>query len=213
MMTIAVLFPIYVISDYISGGGGGPISVFLFGAVLMNYGYVTKSLNMNRRSRIDRRKIKEYHDEITFLIKALFFVYLGLVVQFELSYIAISIGLSVLIIIVRYITASVVGAVQGIPAKQTAYTRFFFIQGAGSLVLSQFVVKYDPSGAYLTDLSVFTSVVIPIVLLSIIFSSLIAPLMASKQVIEKPVETLVETEVVKEEPEKKAEKTNDKKDG
>ena len=210
MMTIAVLFPIYVLSDYISGGGGGPISVFLFGAVLMNYGYVTKSLGMNRRSRIDRRKIKEYHDEITFLIKALFFVYLGLMVQFELEYIAISVAISALIIVVRYITASVIGAAQGIPPKQIAYTRLFFIQGAGSLVLSQFVVKYDPSGAYLADMSVFTSVVIPIVLLSIIFSSIIAPMMASKQAVVKPVE---EPPVVEEEKNdsEKPEKGNDNK--
>jgi len=210
MMTIAVLFPIYVLSDYISGGGGGPISVFLFGAVLMNYGYVTNSLGMNRRSRIDRRKIREYHDEITFLIKALFFVYLGLMVQFELEYIAISVAISALIIVVRYITASLVGAAQGIPPKQAAYTRLFFIQGAGSLVLSQFVVKYDPSGAHLADMSVFTSVVIPIVLLSIIFSSIIAPMMASKQAVAKPVEEPPVVEEVKNDSEK-PEKGNDKK--
>ena len=211
MMTIAVLFPIYVLSDYISGGGGGPISVFLFGAVLINYGYVTKSLNMNRRSRIDRRKIKEYHDEITFLIKALFFVYLGLVVDFELEYIAISIVLSVLIIIVRYITVSVIGAVQGIPAKQIRYTRLFFIQGASSLVLSQFVVKYDPSGAHLANIGVFTSVVIPIVLLSIIFSSIVAPMMASKLVVVKPPGEPVVVEEASNGSEKKPENNNDKK--
>ncbi len=194
MMTIAALFPVYILSDFISGGGGGPISVFLFGAVLMNYGYVTKSLKMNRRSRIDRRKIKEYHDEITFLIKAMFFVYLGLMVQFEPSFIAISILLSVLIILVRYLTASLIGVVQGFPTEQIVYSRFIFIQGAGSLVLTQFVAKYDPSGAYLANPSAFTSIVIPVVLLSIVFSSIIAPLMASKQVTVKPHEEPVETE-------------------
>jgi hypothetical protein len=69
MLTIAALFPIYVFAEIVSGGGGGPISAFLFGVVLMNYAFVTRSLKMNRRSRIDRRKIREYHDEITFLIK------------------------------------------------------------------------------------------------------------------------------------------------
>ncbi|MFH1178958.1 MAG: cation:proton antiporter, partial [Candidatus Bathyarchaeota archaeon] len=185
---------VYILSDFISGGGGGPISVFLFGAVLMNYGYVTKSLKLNRRSRIDRRKIKEYHDEITFLIKAMFFVYLGLMVQFEPSFIAISILLSVLIILVRYLTASLIGVVQGFPTEQIVYSRFIFIQGAGSLVLTQFVAKYDPSGANLADPSAFTSIVIPVVLLSIVFSSIIAPLMASKQVTVKPPEEPVETE-------------------
>ncbi len=188
MMTIAVLFPIYVVSDFITESGGGPISVFLFGAVLMNYGYVTKSLRMNRRSRIDRRKIKEYHDEITFLIKAMFFVYLGLVMEFQLRFIEISLLIIVLIIVVRYLAASILGFVQGIPRDQIAYTRFFFIEGASSLVLTQFVAKYDPSGEFLADPELFTIIVIPIVLLSIIFSSIVAPLMATKQTTVKPEE-------------------------
>ena len=186
MMTIAVLFPIYVLSDFITGSGGGPISVFLFGAVLMNYGYVTKSLNMNRRSRIDRRKIREYHDEITFLIKAMFFVYLGLVMQFELRFIAVSLVLTAIIIVVRYLVASILGAVQGLPLEQVVYSRFIFIEGVSSLVLTQFISKYDPSGVFFAHPQFFSNLVIPIVLFSIIFSSILAPLMAKIQVISLP---------------------------
>jgi NhaP-type Na+/H+ or K+/H+ antiporter len=211
MMTIAALFPLYLLADYLSGGGGGPIAVFLFGAVLMNYGYVTKSLGMNRRSRIDRRKIKEYHDEITFLIKAMFFVYLGLLVQFNLNFVAISVLITVLIVVVRYIIASLIGYIQGVPSGQVAYTRLFFIQGAGSLVLTQFVAKYDPAGLHLADPSAFASIVIPVVIFSIVFSSMIAPLVASKQVEVKPSETPVETEKEQTKPEK-AENKNSKKD-
>lgn len=40
MLTIAALFPIYLTAEVVSGGGGGPISVFLFGVVLMNYSYI-----------------------------------------------------------------------------------------------------------------------------------------------------------------------------
>ena len=211
MMTIAALFPIYLLADYLSDGGGGPIAVFLFGAVLMNYGYVTKRLGMNRRARIDRRLIREYHDEITFLIKAMFFVYLGLLVQFNLDFIAISLLITVLIVAVRYIVASLLGYVQGIPAGQVAYTRLFFIQGAGSLVLTQFVAKYDPTGFQLANPTAFTSIVIPVVILSIVFSSIIAPMVASKQVEVKPPETPVEPEKEQAKPEK-VENKNSKKD-
>ncbi len=194
MMTIAALFPIYVLSDFITGSGGGPISVFLFGAVLMNYGYVTKSLNMDRRSRIDRRKIREYHDEITFLIKAMFFVYLGLVMQFELKFIAISFILTALIIVVRYIIASILGAVQDLPREQVAYTRFFFIEGISSLVLTQFINQYDSDGVFFAHPQLFMNLVIPIVMFSIIFSSIIAPLMASIHATAKPGVELGENE-------------------
>ena len=207
MLTIAILFPLYVVSDFITEGGGGPITVFSFGAVLMNYGYVTKSLRMNRRSRIDRRKIREYHDEITFLIKAMFFVYLGLILQFELRFIEISVLLTVLIIVVRFLVASLLGLLQGVPGNQIRYTRFFFIEGASSLVLSQFVVKYDSSGAYLAESQLFTNMVVPIVLLSIIFSSVIAPMLAGEQETPKQEEPQTEAKEVSDE----AEKTDDKK--
>jgi NhaP-type Na+/H+ or K+/H+ antiporter len=193
MMTIAALFPVYIASEYLSGGGGGPISVFLFGAVLMNYGYVTKSLKMNKRSRIDRRKIREYHDEITFLIKSMFFVFLGFVMEFEVKFIAISFILTALLIVIRYLVSSVVGYLQGIPGDQIAYTRIFFILGPSSLVLTQYITEYDPEGIYFSDPQLFASIVIPIVLFTIIFSSIIGPIVASKQTTPKP-ETIETTE-------------------
>ncbi len=181
MLTIAALFPVYVLAEIVSGGGGGPISAFLFGVVLMNYAFVTRSLNMKRRSRIDRRKIREYHDEITFLMKALFFVYLGLIVRLNPAYIAVGGFLTALIIAIRFITATVMGKVQGFPDEQVIYTRYFFIQGAGSLVLSQFVTKYDPNSVFFPGSEVFTNLVVPIVLFSIVFTSVVAPFLASKQ--------------------------------
>ena len=180
MLTIAALFPVYVFTEFISGGGG-PISAFLFGVVLMNYAFVTRTLNMKRRSRIDRRKIREYHDEIAFLTKALFFVYLGLIVRLNPAYIAVGGFLTALIIAVRFITATIVGKLQGFPDEQIIYTRYFFIQGAGSLVLSQFVTKYDPNSVFFPGAEVFTNLVVPIVLISIVFTSVVAPFLARKQ--------------------------------
>jgi NhaP-type Na+/H+ or K+/H+ antiporter len=181
MLTIATLFPIYVLSEMFSGGGGGPISVFLFGVVMMNYSIVTKSLQMKKRSRIDRRKIREYHDEITFLMKAMFFVYLGLIVTLDVRFFAVGVLLTMIIILVRYITASILGRAQGVPNEEMAYTRFFFIQGAGSLVLTQFVTKYDPTGANFPSPEIFTNIVVPVVLMSILFTSVVAPLLAHRQ--------------------------------
>ena len=181
MLTIAALFPIYVFAEIVSGGGGGPISAFLFGFVLMNYAFVTRSLNLKRRSRIDRRKIRGYHDEIAFLMKALFFVYLGIIVKLNPVYIAVGGFLTALIFAVRFITATVMGKIQGFPDEQVNYTRYFFIQGAGSLVMSQFVTKYDPNSVFFPGSEVFTNLVVPIVLISIFFTSVVAPFLARKQ--------------------------------
>lgn len=73
------------------------------------------------------------------------------------------------------------GAVQGLTRRQILYSRLFFIEDAGSLVLTQFVAKYDSSGEVLADPRLFTNLVVPIVFLSILFSSVVSPALASKQ--------------------------------
>ena len=74
------------------------------------------------------------------------------------------------------------GKIQGFPDEHVIYTRYFFIQGAGSLVLSQFVTKYDPNSVFFPGSEVFTNLVVPIVLFSIVFTSVVAPSLARKQI-------------------------------
>ena len=157
-------------------------------------------------------------------MKAMFFVYLGLIVTLDLRFFAVGTFLTMLIILVRYGTATIIGHIQGVPSEEVVYTRFFFIQGAGSLVLTQFVTKYDPDGNFFPSPEIFTNIVIPVVLMSILFTSVVAPLLAKKQVQPKihdmeegmdVEETEPETEApeepVKEKNGKKKEKNGDKK--
>ena len=181
MMTIAALFPVYVFAEWVSGGGGGPISVFLVGFTLMNFGFVTRSLGLERRARIDRRKLRDYHDELTFLIKALFFVYLGIVMTPSLGSFQLGLSVSALIIVVRFVVVTIAGKIQGLADEELSVTRLIYIQGAGTLVLSQFPVKYDPAGLFFSNPEMFTNVCIPIVLFSLIYNSTVSPFIAKRQ--------------------------------
>lgn len=186
MMTIAALFPVYVFAEWVSGEGGGPISVFLVGFTLMNFGFVTKSLGLGRRARIDRRKLREYHDELTFLIKALFFFYLGLVVTPNIESLKIGLMVSALIIVVRSVVATFVGKIYGFDDGEFFVTKLIYIQGAGTLVLSQFPVKYDPTGLFFSKPEIFTNICIPIVLVSLIYNSIVPPFLARLQLESMP---------------------------
>jgi len=181
MMTIAVLFPVYVFAEWVSGGGGGPISVFLVGFTVMNFGFVTRSLGLERRAKIDRRKLRDYHDELTFLIKALFFFYLGLVVTPSLESFGVGLMVTVLIIVVRFVVVTMVGKIQGFADGELFVTRLIYVQGAGTLVLSQFPVKYDPAGLLFSNPEIFTSICIPVVLVSLIYNSTVSPFLARRQ--------------------------------
>jgi cell volume regulation protein A len=180
MMTIAVLFPVYVFSEWVSGGGGGPVSVFLVGFIVMNFGYVSRSLGLERRARVDRRKLRDYHDELTFLIKALFFFYLGLVVRPSVDSLRLGLTVSAVIIVMRFIAATLVGKIQDFEDGELFVTRLIYIQGAGTLVLSQFPVKYDAAGLF-SNPELFTNICIPVVLVSLIYNSTVSPFLARHQ--------------------------------
>ncbi len=180
MMTIAALFPVYVFSEWVSGGGGGPISVFLVGFIVMNFGYVSRSLGLERRARVDRRKLRDYHDELAFLIKALFFFYLGLVVRPSFESLRIGLTVSAVIIVMRFMAATLVGKVEGFEDGELFVTRLIYIQGAGTLVLSQFPVKYDAAGLF-SNPELFTNICIPVVLVSLIYNSTVSPFLARHQ--------------------------------
>lgn len=82
MLTIAVLFVLYAISE--TAGGSGAMTSFVFGIVLGNHLVLEKVLRIRTRFVIDDH-IKQFHSELSFLIRTFFFVFLGLVFTFEFS--------------------------------------------------------------------------------------------------------------------------------
>jgi len=98
-----------------------------------------------------------------------------------------------LIVLTRYVSVSLVGRFHKFTTNEVAFTRMIFIQGAGTLVLSQFPAKFDPLRLSFTNPDIFTDLAIPIVIVSILFSSVVAPIIAHRQLLprKKPEEAPV----------------------
>lgn len=101
---------------------------------------------------------------------------------------------SVLIIVVRFVVVTMVGKIQGFEDRELFVTRLIYIQGAGTLVLSQFPVKYDPTGLVFSNPEIFTKICIPIVLVSLIYNSTVSPFLARRQLESISREALPKTE-------------------
>ena len=80
MLTIAVLFGLFALSEL--SGGSGAMSAFVFGLVLGNHVDFAKRLRIRARFVIDAR-IKQFHSELAFVIRTFFFVFLGVVFTFD----------------------------------------------------------------------------------------------------------------------------------
>ena len=180
MMTVAALFPIYIASEAIAGTGGGPITALAFGLTITNYRYISRKLGSNRKVRIDKKRIREFNMEITFLIKAFFFVYLGLTVELSLEYTLVALGIVALMLIVRYLVASGVGNLLRFTVGETVLSRVIFLQGTSALVLSELPGLLDPTGEFL-NLEIYKNFAYPIVFVTIIFVSVVGPTLAKRQ--------------------------------
>lgn len=82
MLTIAALFVLYAVSQ--SAGGSGAMASFVFGLVLGNHQDFERRLKRRRSFLVDDR-IKQFHGELSFVIRTFFFVFLGLVFTFSFS--------------------------------------------------------------------------------------------------------------------------------
>ena len=82
MLTIAILFVVYATGEL--AGGSGAMAAFTFGLVLGNHQILERRLNLRHRAVVDQR-IRQFHGEIAFVIRAFFFVFLGVLFSFQFT--------------------------------------------------------------------------------------------------------------------------------
>lgn len=181
IMTVATLFPVYIMSEEVIGPGGGPIAALAFGLAITNYGYLTRRLGLKRTARVDRRRIREFNQEITFLIKAFFFVYLGLIVSFSLWYALVGLGIMALMLITRYVVATGVSKLLMFTDGEKAFSRVVYMQGASALIFAQLPIVLDPERLSFKAPEIFGDICFPIIIGTVIFVSVLGPLIARRQ--------------------------------
>jgi cell volume regulation protein A len=74
MLTMAMLFVLYAVTEYAEGNGA--IAVFVFGLIIGHMRQFSKFIKFDDESIIDKRFLK-FQDEVTFFVTTFFFVYIG----------------------------------------------------------------------------------------------------------------------------------------
>ncbi|UCD92038.1 MAG: cation:proton antiporter [Methanobacteriota archaeon] len=82
MITIAALFLLYGLVEFV--GGSGAMSALIFGLVLGNKEEIARMFKIKTKFVIDE-KIKQFHSELSFVVRTFFFVFIGLVFTLSLS--------------------------------------------------------------------------------------------------------------------------------
>ena len=180
MMTMAVLFPTYLLGERV-GQGGGTMAAFVFGLVLANYKNVTRWLGFNRALKPDTERIIEFNEEITFLLKSYYFVYIGLIVSISREYMFLGIGLTLLLILVRFIIGTAVGGLMHFTNEEKVISRLVFTLGTSTLVMSQLPKILDPNMLVISNPAIYTDICFPVVLGTVAFAALVSPIIARRQ--------------------------------
>jgi cell volume regulation protein A len=172
IMTLAILFPTYIVAERIIGEGGGPMAALTFGLMLNNYNLILRKIGVKKRTAIDRKRLREFHEEITYLIKSFFFVYIGLIVTLSERYLIVGVGVLALILFVRCIVVIGVGKAMSFSKQEKILAILIYASGLPAFVMSQLPMIFDPDKQYFINPEIYPNLVMPIVLGTVLFAAL-----------------------------------------
>ena len=172
MITIAALLVLYAICEFIHVSGA--IAALIFGLVLSNKDEIARILKIKGSFVFDEH-IKQFHSEVSFLIRTFFFVYLGITFVFSIGagsftnlagfippviaadpIYVFALLMAVLFIgmfIMRYIAATVTVSIQKESKEDKSYIYTMIPRGLAAAVLAQlpftipeFTSNFDAAG-------------------------------------------------------------------
>jgi NhaP-type Na+/H+ or K+/H+ antiporter len=186
IMTIAVLSMSYIIGEQMGGPGAGALSGLVFGLTMTNYPLLAARFNLKQNVRVEKRRLRAFYEEITFLIKSMLFLFVGLQFSFTALYLLLGIGLAVVIGLVRYASVNVTKMIVPMSQVEVKVSRLEFSNGLTALVLAQLPRLVEGSHLF-TDTGIFVNLIAPIVITTALFGTLAGPVLYKDSTRPEPV--------------------------
>jgi len=180
IMTIAAMFPTYILAEFLGGSGTGPLAALIFGLTLTNYRHLSERLGFQRKVRFEKKRLREFHEEITFFIRSFFFAFIGLIAFPSLDYALIGAEIVAILALIRLASVALTDIFVALNKEETAIMSLVFSKGLTSLVISQLPLIFDPQGLFFPDPAIYTNLCFPIVIGTVLFGALLGPYVAKK---------------------------------
>jgi cell volume regulation protein A len=193
MITLAILFPLYIISETVVGEGGGAMAALSFGLGITNYRYIMEKLGVKDKVLIDARRLREFHEEITFFVKSFFFVYIGVIVSVSLRYSLVGLSIVILLVPMRFFLVWLLSKAFPFSREERLISQVVYASGLPAFVMSQLPEIFDPNREFFLTPEIYPDLCMPIVLGTIIFSGFIGPRLAKKAITDEIQKEKLET--------------------
>ena len=144
MLTLGIALLAYALSEFL--GGSGALCSLLFGIMLGNEKEIYGILRMKKPSnQVVDAGLKRFESEIAFLLRAFFFVYIGLIVTApNLTTVVIGIALALTLLLIR-IGVVHVATIRSELIQERAIMSALLTRGLASAVLATLPLQYaDP---------------------------------------------------------------------
>ncbi|HPR99009.1 MAG TPA: cation:proton antiporter [Methanomassiliicoccales archaeon] len=146
MITIAAMLIVFSVTNFlVDKAGGGAIAVLVLGLTIGNWDEISKVLKQKGEQFALGDKVKRFHDEIAFLIRTVFFVYLGLVIttiHFTAWYVLLGLIVFFGLLIARYISLLLADRYIGLDASDEMGLFYMMPRGLAAAVMASIPLSY-----------------------------------------------------------------------
>jgi cell volume regulation protein A len=162
MLTIAVLFLLYSLTEFIRGNGA--MAALVFGTVMGNYRRLPSLFGSTQAVGASNDTIRWFHGELAFFVRTFFFVYIGLI--FTVTHLGIGALLLCLLIFGAIVLARLLAAqlmVRIYPDRRSEEKILWLMTARG---LAAAVLAPLPTAAGITGTEAFVGIALLIILLT-----------------------------------------------
>ena len=184
ILTLAVLFLLYLAVESLQGSGA--IFAIVFGLILGNGMDFARFMRTKRTMEI-HNTMMAFHSQIYFIVKTLFFAYLGLMMAFDdLNVVVPSIILSLVLLAVRFTVVPVISAGNKRLLANTGILGTMLPRGLSTAVVAEIVAS-----SAVPDARLYPEIVIVVIATTVIISAIGIPVFTRKS-LGKSLETVEE---------------------
>ncbi|OYT56554.1 MAG: hypothetical protein B6U68_03100 [Candidatus Aenigmarchaeota archaeon ex4484_14] len=163
MLTLAILFVLYVFTETI--GGSGAIVALFFGLVLGNAKVFSSILKLDKELKLDYL-MKRFQSEISFFVRSFFFVFLGAIVMINQALLVYAIIISATLVAIRFVVVQISTIKMNLARPEMNTVRVMAARGLAAAVLAQLPLAYNLPGA-----EIFPDVVFVVILTTVIYTT------------------------------------------
>ena len=173
MLTLAMLFLTFVVATNL--GGNGALSALFFGLMIGNARHIARLLRFRTTISIDDN-VRDFHCQISFLIRSFFFVFTGLLFSLEeFTSVLIGLVLSFTFLGIRFIVIKMATVKSELKAYETLMT-VMFPRGLAAAVLASIPLTSGVPGS-----DVFPEIAFIVILTTIIVCTIGVAVLKKRQ--------------------------------